>query len=191
MKVLLLGDLGVGKTSLRAQYIHHVFGNAYKATVGADYLTASVGGTTLQIWDTAGQERFNLLLRAFYRGASVVVLVYDTTSYESVLSLPGWFARFVEHSQAQRPGVLVVGTKTDLAAQRSVDRDEIRHLLTRNSNGVLDRSVDWDSNVFEVLAKLLALVAPVFRRAAELGASESAAPSIDLDAPLRRTPCAC
>ncbi|KAF6303164.1 RAB7A isoform 2 [Pan troglodytes] len=79
LKVIILGDSGVGKTSLMNQYVNKKFSNQYKATIGADFLTKEVMVddrlVTMQIWDTAGQERFQSLGVAFYRGADCCVLV--------------------------------------------------------------------------------------------------------------------
>ncbi|CAI0423086.1 unnamed protein product [Linum tenue] len=84
LKVIILGDSGVGKTSLMNQYVNRKFSNQYKATIGADFLTKEVQFEdrlfTLQIWDTAGQERFQSLGVAFYRGADCCVLVYDVNA---------------------------------------------------------------------------------------------------------------
>ena len=84
LKVVILGDSGVGKTSLMNQYVNKRFSAQYKATIGADFLTKEVmiddKLVTLQIWDTAGQERFQSLGVAFYRGADACILVYDITS---------------------------------------------------------------------------------------------------------------
>ncbi|KAJ7835297.1 P-loop containing nucleoside triphosphate hydrolase protein [Mycena leptocephala] len=81
LKVIILGDSGVGKTSLMNQYVNKRFSNQYKATIGADFLTKEVMVddrlVTMQLWDTAGQERFQSLGVAFYRGADCCVLVYD------------------------------------------------------------------------------------------------------------------
>lgn len=78
LKVVILGDSGVGKTSLMNQYVNKKFTNQYKATIGADFLTKEVivddRVVTMQIWDTAGQERFQSLGVAFYRGADCCVL---------------------------------------------------------------------------------------------------------------------
>ncbi|CAG2198743.1 RAB7A [Mytilus edulis] len=83
LKVIILGDSGVGKTSLMNQYVNKKFSNQYKATIGADFLTKEVMVddrlVTMQIWDTAGQERFQSLGVAFYRGADCCVLVFDVT----------------------------------------------------------------------------------------------------------------
>merc|ERR1712164_98314 len=87
LKLIILGDSGVGKTSLMNQYVNKKFSKQYKATIGADFLTKEVmiddKLVTMQIWDTAGQERFQSLGVAFYRGADSCVLVYDVTDSKS------------------------------------------------------------------------------------------------------------
>merc|ERR1712188_167592 len=99
LKVIILGDSGVGKTSLMNQYVNKKFSNQYKATIGADFLTKEVMVddrlVTMQIWDTAGQERFQSLGLAFYRGADCCVLVYDITNAESFSNLRAWRDEFM------------------------------------------------------------------------------------------------
>ncbi|CAF2745960.1 unnamed protein product [Rotaria sp. Silwood2] len=79
LKIIILGDSGVGKTSLMNQFVLHKFSNDYKATIGANFLTKEVQIdnrlVTMQIWDTAGQERFQSLGVSYYRGADCCVLV--------------------------------------------------------------------------------------------------------------------
>lgn len=177
IKVVILGDLGVGKTCLRSQFVHHIFTNAYKATIGGDYLTTSVtldnedqAKVNLQIWDTAGQERFNSISQAFYRGTDVVVLVYDITNYESVLSLRDWFTKFIHHCHVDKPGVIVVGNKIDKQGDRVVDKEEIREIITNNTEiNVGEYIDDWELDLIEVEAKKLNLVEKVFQRVAVIG----------------------
>ncbi|CAA6657586.1 unnamed protein product [Spirodela intermedia] len=99
LKVIILGDSGVGKTSLMNQYVHKKFSNQYKATIGADFLTKEVQFEdrifTLQIWDTARQERFQSLGVAFYRGADCCVLVYDVNNMKSFDNLNNWRDQFL------------------------------------------------------------------------------------------------
>merc|ERR1719456_1324117 len=99
LKVIILGDSGVGKTSLMNQYVNKKFTNQYKATIGADFLTKEVmiddKLVTMQIWDTAGQERFQSLGVAFYRGADCCVLVYDLTVPKTFESLDSWREEFL------------------------------------------------------------------------------------------------
>ncbi|CAN1317564.1 Ras-related protein Rab7 [Linum perenne] len=99
LKVIILGDSGVGKTSLMNQYVNRKFNNQYKATIGADFLTKEVQFEdrlfTLQIWDTAGQERFQSLGVAFYRGADCCVMVYDVNVMKSFDNLNNWREEFL------------------------------------------------------------------------------------------------
>jgi len=123
LKVIILGDSGVGKTSLMNQYVNKKFEHKYKATIGADFLTREidVDGTlvTLQIWDTAGQERFQSLGSAFYRGADACMLVFDLTSQESFQHLEAWQDEFNIQAGKNRDFVLI-GNKSDLDELRVV-----------------------------------------------------------------------
>ncbi|KAG9095789.1 hypothetical protein FRC06_009418 [Ceratobasidium sp. 370] len=138
LKVIILGDSGVGKTSLMNQYVNKRFNNQYKATIGADFLTKEVvvdGRTvTLQLWDTAGQERFQSLGVAFYRGADCCVLVYDvnnakvkpstsryqrnlTIRIQSFEALDNWRDEFLIQSSPHEPDTfpfIVLGNKIDI-----------------------------------------------------------------------------
>ncbi|XP_021723650.1 ras-related protein Rab7A-like [Chenopodium quinoa] len=98
LKIIILGDSGVGKTSLMNQFVNKKFSNQYKATIGADFLTKELQFEdrlfTLQIWDTAGQERFQSLGVAFYRGADCCVLTYDVNVTKSFENLNRWREEF-------------------------------------------------------------------------------------------------
>jgi len=127
LKVIILGDSGVGKTSLMNQYVHKKFSNQYKATIGADFLTKEVviddKLVTLQVWDTAGQERFQSLGVAFYRGADACILVYDGTDQKSFDNLASWMDEFLVHAGPSNPDTFpfaVLGNKSDLVQKRQV-----------------------------------------------------------------------
>ncbi|KAH7816808.1 Rab7a1 [Monocercomonoides exilis] len=127
LKVIVLGDSGVGKTSLINQFAQHKFSSQYKATIGADFLTKEVivdgRQVTMQIWDTAGLERFQSLGVAFYRGADACVLVFDVTGAKSFDNLEGWKDEFLFQGSPQDPEhfpFLVLGNKTDLEESRTV-----------------------------------------------------------------------
>lgn len=121
LKVIILGDSGVGKTSLMNQYVNRKFSNQYKATIGADFLTKEVmvddRMVTMQIWDTAGQERFQSLGVAFYRGADCCVLVYDVTTPSTFKTLDSWRDEFLIQASPRDPEsfpFVVIGNKIDL-----------------------------------------------------------------------------
>eukprot|EP00753_Platysulcus_tardus_P014985 PLAT4702.1.p2 GENE.PLAT4702.1~~PLAT4702.1.p2 ORF type:complete len:207 (+),score=101.95 PLAT4702.1:98-718(+) len=127
LKVIILGDSGVGKTSLMNQYVNKKFTNQYKATIGADFLTKEVmlddKLVTMQIWDTAGQERFQSLGVAFYRGADACVLVYDITNPKSFEQLESWREEFLIQAaprDAENFPFLVLGNKVDKEGERRV-----------------------------------------------------------------------
>lgn len=84
LKIVILGDSGVGKTTLLQQYLNGKVSRQTKPTIGADFSKKEIlidnTVVTLQIWDTAGQEKFQSLGYAFYRGADCCALVYDITS---------------------------------------------------------------------------------------------------------------
>eukprot|EP00658_Telonema_sp_P-2_P064319 TRINITY_DN5325_c0_g1_i10.p1 TRINITY_DN5325_c0_g1~~TRINITY_DN5325_c0_g1_i10.p1 ORF type:complete len:203 (-),score=72.95 TRINITY_DN5325_c0_g1_i10:969-1577(-) len=124
LKIIILGDSGVGKTSLMHQYVSKKFDNRYKATIGADFLTKDVEingqPVSLQIWDTAGQERFQSLGSAFYRGADACILVFDLTQADSFSHLSMWIDEF--QLQAGVRDCVLIGNKVDLVEKRAVSQ---------------------------------------------------------------------
>eukprot|EP00228_Micromonas_bravo_P006076 CAMPEP_0203000714 /NCGR_PEP_ID=MMETSP1401-20130829/90_1 /ASSEMBLY_ACC=CAM_ASM_000894 /TAXON_ID=38833 /ORGANISM="Micromonas pusilla, Strain CCAC1681" /LENGTH=208 /DNA_ID=CAMNT_0049742167 /DNA_START=30 /DNA_END=657 /DNA_ORIENTATION=+ len=126
LKVIILGDSGVGKTSLMNQYVNRKFSKQYKATIGADFLTKEVQVddrlVTMQIWDTAGQERFQSLGVAFYRGADCCVLCYDVNTQKTFENLENWRDEFlIQASPADPDGFpfVVLGNKVDVEGGES------------------------------------------------------------------------
>lgn len=99
VKIVAIGDSGVGKTSLIQMFEHSRFTENFKPTIGADFSNKeiSIQGkvVTLQIWDTAGQERYQSLGTAFYRGADCAFLVYDITNNWSFDNVTNWRNSFL------------------------------------------------------------------------------------------------
>lgn len=127
LKVIILGDSGVGKTSLMNQYVNKKFSASYKATIGADFLTREVlvddRQVTMQLWDTAGQERFQSLGVAFYRGADCCVLVFDVNNAKSFAALDSWRDEFLIQASPRDPDnfpFVVLGNKVDLGEDKRV-----------------------------------------------------------------------
>ncbi|CAO2841936.1 unnamed protein product [Amaranthus hypochondriacus] len=121
LKIIILGDSGVGKTSLMNQFVNKKFSNQYKATIGADFLTKELQFEdrlfTLQIWDTAGQERFQSLGVAFYRGADCCVLTYDVNVMKSFENLNRWREEFLLQASPSDPDnfpFILLGNKIDV-----------------------------------------------------------------------------
>ncbi|GAA5889337.1 hypothetical protein JCM6882_000713 [Rhodosporidiobolus microsporus] len=142
LKTIILGDSGVGKTSLMNQYVNKRFSNQYKATIGADFLTKEVMVddrlVTMQLWDTAGQERFQSLGVAFYRGADCCVLVYDVNSSKSFETLDSWRDEFLIQASPRDPEnfpFIVIGNKVDVEeGKRMVSQKRAMSWCTAKGN---------------------------------------------------------
>ena len=129
LKVIILGESGVGKTALLNHYVNNQFIETHKATIGADFMTKDIKiddkMITLQMWDTAGQERFKSLGNSFYRGADAAILVYDITQKETFTKIEEWKSSFLDLSgESKEFPILLLGNKYDLQNQRAVDSSD-------------------------------------------------------------------
>lgn len=143
LKILLLGDASVGKTSLLNQFVNREFTAQYKATIGSDFSSKQIDidgkFVTLQIWDTAGQERFQSLGPSFYRGADCCILVYDVSKGTSFENIKKWRQGFEEqlnlttHDLIQSYPFLLLGNKCDLP-EKSVQPSAAREYAQMNGD---------------------------------------------------------
>jgi len=141
LKVILLGDSGVGKTSLLDRFINRKFSASYKATIGADFLTKEMEidnkFVTLQIWDTAGQERFQSLGNSFYRGADCCILVFDVTIPKTFEDIDTWRNEFLVQSHIEDPEsfpFVLLGNKIDQENERAVPAKNARQWCQSHGN---------------------------------------------------------
>jgi len=165
LKIIILGDSGVGKTSLMNQYVNKKFSASYKATIGADFLTKEVlvddRLVTMQIWDTAGQERFQSLGVAFYRGADCCVLVYDVNNSKSFETLDSWRDEFLIQASPMDPETfpfVVLGNKVDVDESKRVISGKRAMAFCQSKGGIpyFETSAKEAINVeqaFEVIAR--------------------------------------
>jgi len=164
LKIIILGDSGVGKTALLHKYVHGQFIREHKATIGADFITKEISVDdkliTLQIWDTAGQERFQSLGTAFYRGADACVLVYDITNDQSFKQIEMWRTNFLEQSspeETEKFPFLLCGNKSDLK-ERTVSTQDGERLAHQHNMIFYETSALEGTNV-EAAVRNIAAVA--------------------------------
>lgn len=138
LKLVLVGDGGVGKSSLLNRYAADRFDARLPHTVGVEFLDKDVEvdgrRVTLQLWDTAGQERFRSLRAPFYRGADACLLAFALDDARSFRGLAGWRAEFLRYAGVRRPDgfpFVVLGNKADVAA-RQVAAAEARAWCARH-----------------------------------------------------------
>ena len=129
VKVAVVGDTGVGKSSVSDRFARDKFSEYAETTIGAAFLAAAVDRpehkVKFQIWDTAGQERYRALAPLYYRNAHVVVIVYDITSQSSFRSAKNWRAT-VDSRLARKPIYVLVGNKSDLGGKRDVSEEDAK-----------------------------------------------------------------
>lgn len=168
VKLVLLGDSGVGKSCLVLRYVRNTFDPNSKITVGAAFMSHNVAlpdGQSLkfEIWDTAGQERYLSLAPLYYRGAHAAAVVYDTTSPESFEKAKYWIGE-LQKNESSRPVMVLVGNKTDLAEERQVTEEEARAFADSQNMLFVEASAKTGagvSDIFESVAAKLAGGLPV------------------------------
>lgn len=127
IKLLMIGDSGVGKTCLLLRYANDSFSPTFITTIGIDFKIKNVDidGTRikLQIWDTAGQERFRTITTSYFRGAQGILLVYDVTDRRSFESIRNWVSQIQQHADVHVNKILV-GNKCDMTDEKVVSTEE-------------------------------------------------------------------
>ena len=125
IKVCLLGDVSVGKTSIASRYCKNTFSDLYINTIGGAYQQQSVtlnNGTKirLHIWDTSGQDRFRSMTNLYYQDAQVAILTYDVTNEESLESLNYWLEQLNNKVEVDNMILCLAGNKIDVEASKKV-----------------------------------------------------------------------
>ncbi|KAI6204782.1 hypothetical protein M3Y94_00716600 [Aphelenchoides besseyi] len=128
-KVVMIGNSGVGKTSILLRYDGQGFTSCMSPTLTASFTTAKVklndAEVELSIWDTAGQERFKSMLPMYTRKAVAAIFVYDITRYDSFRNLEMWFNE-MERNVSTRMVNVIMANKSDLASSRVISETEGR-----------------------------------------------------------------
>ncbi|XP_066514967.1 ras-related protein Rab-36 [Hoplias malabaricus] len=127
-KAVVVGDLNVGKTCLINRFCKEAFDRDYKATIGVDFEIErfEICGLpySLQIWDTAGQEKFKCIASAYYRGAQVIISVFDMADIKTLEHTRQWLLEALKENEPNSCFIFLVGTKRDLLSPEECQRTE-------------------------------------------------------------------
>ncbi|KAK0179734.1 hypothetical protein PV327_005457 [Microctonus hyperodae] len=142
LKVVILGDGGVGKSCLMNRFVSNHFDEHSFHTIGVEFLNKDIEingeAYTLQIWDTAGQERFKTLRTPFYRGSDICLLTYAVDDRTSFKNLALWRSEFLYYADVQDGALfpfIVVGNKVDVPeTEKQISTNEARAWCLENGN---------------------------------------------------------
>ena len=155
LKVVIVGDGGIGKTALVLRYTKDTFSEDYKVTIGVQFATQieQINDETvkLQIWDTAGEERFSFLMPIYYRGAQGAVLVFDLTKRRTFDHLERWLG-LIRQVCGDIP-IVLCGNKYDLPDRR-VTSEEAIEFAKANNFAYFETSAKTGENVTEAMNTL-------------------------------------
>ena len=164
-KLCIIGDGGVGKTSLTRRYLEGVFKANWKMTIGVDFylkkLIINDQKVSLQVWDFAGEEKFRFLLPGILIGANGTIFMYDITRYSTFKNLEDWLEVFNDTNKehGQEISKILVGSKTDLSDNRVVSKDDaIKYAENENFLKYFECSSKSGDNVeelFDSMAKIM------------------------------------
>ena len=170
IKIVIVGESGVGKTSLITQFIDNFFDEEIQATTGASFSAKTLNfdngkSVKIQLWDTAGQERYRSLTKIFFQNSAAVAFIYDITNQTSFDEIKNyWFTQIREFAPDNIVKALVAN-KYDLFDREEVDEGEARKLAEENNTlffltsakssigvkelfcGLVIKIMKWDKNV--------------------------------------------
>ena len=133
MKIILLGDVSVGKTSILGRYIKNSFNEEYKCTIQVENQTKLIDidlhtSVKLVIWDTCGQEKYRNITRQYYHRCDGAVIVFDLTNKDSFDYVPKWIEE-LKNNGPPNISLLIIGNKSDLTNERVVPINDINKLF--------------------------------------------------------------
>ena len=154
IKLLLIGDSCVGKTSLLLRFCDNFFPESHMATIGVEFkekiITINDKNYKIHLWDTAGQERYSSLTKNFYKHAQGIIFVYDVNNIESFQNLKNWIKN--PDYEKRNVKIIIVGNKIDL--KKEISTDELKILANRYSCKYFEVSAKNNINVNSIFESI-------------------------------------
>lgn len=161
IKVPLVGDGAVGKTSFAYRFVNSTFTQQYRMTIGVDFQIKSIilpDGTQvkIQLWDTGGQQRFTSIRSMYYKGASGFLIMYDVTNRSSFQNLSKWVEEVKKH--ADTDNILIIGNKIDLVDQRLISYEAGNQFARKIGAAYAETSAKTGEGVNEAMFNFVQMI---------------------------------
>ena len=158
-KLVVIGDSGVGKSSICTRYTKGFYNDVFITTIGVDFECHTISLDEkiikLQIWDTAGQERFKAITNSFYRGAQGIIIVFDVTNWESFDNVKNWLKE-VDRRETETPYKLLLGNKCDQDCKRVITFEAANEYANKLNIPYLETSARDATNVDQAFLNMAA-----------------------------------
>ena len=175
LKILLLGDSTVGKTSLLTRYVENKFVENFTSTVGMDIYKQQINidnkNVLLTIMDCCGQEKFKSISTSYYREADGIIFVFDTTKEETLKNIKDWLMEVKDKNQDGGFDYIIVGTKIDLKDIREVKKENVS--LMFEDVIYIETSSKDGTNVNEAFEEITKLILKRLARTGSLSYSDT------------------
>jgi Ras-related protein Rab-1A len=152
-KILLIGDCGVGKSSIMTRFVDDSFTTTHISTIGVDFKIKTINSqgkiVKLQIWDTAGQERFKTITTSYYRGAQGIIICYDITNLESFQNVKMWIDECEKYANPNVQ-IIIVANKSDCELTRQISHDQGKAFADLHSYEFFETSAKSNTHIDQI-----------------------------------------
>jgi len=190
-KLVLVGDMCVGKSALLKRLAEDCFHAEFQQTIGVDFRLCGVTlddgrRVKLQMWDTAGQERYRTITSSYYRGAHGILLVFDLTSYTTFAACTGWLKEIHAYAPKTIP-IMLLGAKLDLATpatscySRQVSKEDAESFAEEHGLPYLEYSAKTQDSILLTNLILKPFVTTVLGSAHYTAKTDLVSPPIRVD----------
>ena len=184
LKIVIIGDSGVGKTNLLKRFVSNTFDQSSKATVGVEFMSKTYKINKqifkIELWDTAGQERYKSITAVYYKGAKGALIVYDITTKSSFENIDKWLGE-IRDKTSDDIKLMIIGNKTDLKEFREVSNEDALNKAKLLGIPLMETSALDATNVKEAFDDLLKEIYKDMRKNKSLGIDYDTNNGIDLN----------
>lgn len=151
-KVVIIGNSGVGKTSIVNKKIRNMYSPMYSATIGVEYDCILLDSIKLQIWDTTGIEKYASICKSYLGNSTIIMYVFDISNRKTFLDLPKWID---DTYKKDRPAI-IVGNKCDL--KRNVTFEEATLFADKYDMDYIEVSAKNNTNIAELFTNMVDII---------------------------------